>query len=261
MESFYVTLPSLGTGNTIGTYVQKLPEVTKLPGSWEVALAELIYPASWINVTEANRRGYLCYDESYYHENEVESIRPWSCNQNNPDFFDLPIGHYTRVRLGESLNYEIANFATADPERKNKKYFGMKHGVMKFRGTDQGVKLKIHPDLAEIMGFENSEFCARLVDATLMPFSLPHSLYVYTNIIEPQIVGPTKAQLLAVVPAGERTQLAVRYATTPLQYVALRYDQLESIEVNIRDSSGDIIPFASGHCVVKLHIRPMQDTP
>ena len=94
--------------------------------------------------------------------------------------------------MGDSLNYEIASFAVADPERKTKKYFGMKHGVMKFKGMGEGMKLKIHPDLAEIMGFENSEFCARLVDATLMPFSLPHSLYLYTNIIEPQIVGSQK---------------------------------------------------------------------
>jgi len=259
MESFYVTLPSFGAGNTIGTYTQKLPEVIKVPGSWEVALAELIYPASWINVTEANRRGYICYDEFYYDERDLDDIRLWSCNQNNPDFFDLPVGHYSRARIGESLNYEIANFATADPESKTKKYFSMKHGVMKFKGTDRGVKLKIHRDIAEIMGFENTEFCSRMVDATLMPVSLPHSLYLYTNIIEPQIVGSVKAQLLAVIPAGERDQQAKRYTSNTLQYVPLRYDQLETIEVNIRDSNGDVIPFASGHCVVKLHIRPKQE--
>lgn len=258
MDSFYVTLPSFGDGNTIGTYTQKLAEVIRLPGAWEVGLAEIIYPASWINVTEANRRLYLCYDEKYFYDREMEGIRDWSCGQDTRDDYDMPIGYYTKERMGDTLNFMIDAFLGKDDNNKTKKYFSLKHGVMKFKGTDQGVKMTVHRDIADIMGFEQNVFCQLMTQATVMPVAQPHSLYLYTNIIEPQLVGPTKAQLLAVIPAGERNQLSTRYATNPIQYFSLRYDQLETIEINIRDSKGDAIPFTSGHSVVKLHIRPKQ---
>ena len=258
MDSFYVTLPSFGDGNTIGTYTQKLSEVIRLPGSWEVGLAEIIYPASWINVTEANNKVYLCFDESYYYENELEDIRNWSCDKSNNNIEELPIGYYTKERMVDTLNFAIANFSVGDIEKKPKKFFSLKHGVIKFKGMNRGQKMRIHADLADIIGFKQTEFCSLALDATLMPSTEPHSLYVYTNIIEPQLVGTTKAQLLAVIPAGERNELSTRYATNPIQYVPLRYDQLEMIEINIRDSVGDPIPFTSGHSVVKLHIRLKQ---
>ena len=51
--SFYVTLPSNASmdiypNNKIGQYVTKLKRPLNLLGEWEVALVEIMYPATWI---------------------------------------------------------------------------------------------------------------------------------------------------------------------------------------------------------------------
>lgn len=273
MESFFVTIPSFGGGNTTGTFRQKLPEVIKVPGSWEVALAEFIYPASWINITEKNRRLYFCIERGKFTDKAWEMIteHELSCDQNNPHYYDLPLGYYTRERLGESLNRVINNynidFSCDDrkvdlyelpPSKTAKVFFAMKHGVMNFTAFERSLQMDVHADVADILGFKTREFSQQSMIAALTPNPRPFIIYLYTNIIEPQIVGSYKAQLLAVIPAAERNQLAIRYTNNPLQYFPLRYDQLESIEVHLRESNGDTIAFTSGHCVVKLHIRRKQ---
>lgn len=52
MSDFYLTLPSnvYGANNITSNYQTELPQTLDLPGQWEVALTEILYPYSWYNV-------------------------------------------------------------------------------------------------------------------------------------------------------------------------------------------------------------------
>lgn len=80
----------------------------------------------------------------------------------------------------------------------------------------------------------------------------PGMAYVYTDIVEHQHVGDTKASLLRVVPFSN----GLRVITFPnVHYLPLSKDYLNSIHVYIRDVEGKPYPFTGGAAVCKVHIR------
>ena len=66
---FYVTLPSDSSmnyypNNTVTHYVTKLSEMIHLDGEYEVGLAEIIYPHSWFNVNNEDKKYWIAMSES-----------------------------------------------------------------------------------------------------------------------------------------------------------------------------------------------------
>jgi len=91
--------------------------------------------------------------------------------------------------------------------------------------ADQLSKIKVSPDLAYMLGFENSQFSdfdAKKCKITLssvhpvdMSCSLNH-LYVYCNILSPQIVGNVLAPLLQIISVvGNYVDIVTRTYITP----------------------------------------------
>jgi hypothetical protein len=61
MSHFYITLPSDSSANyypdnTIAHFVTKLPERIRLEGEYEMGLAEIIYPHTWYNVDNEDKK-------------------------------------------------------------------------------------------------------------------------------------------------------------------------------------------------------------
>jgi hypothetical protein len=81
------------------------------------------------------------------------------------------------------------------------------------------------------------------------------SLYIYTDIVEYQIVGDENAPLLQVVSTtGTRDTVIDKIYDTP-QYVPLLRNNIERIDIDIRSDLGKNIQFTSGRVVIKLHFR------
>lgn len=85
------------------------------------------------------------------------------------------------------------------------------------------------------------------------------SLWVYTNIIRPHIVGHSETPLLRIVDVIKRDNISssmtrvVRFS--PVDYFALVTNDISSIQIGIYNSAGNIpVPFGSP-VVVKLHFR------
>lgn len=82
-----------------------------------------------------------------------------------------------------------------------------------------------------------------------------HALYLYSNIVEPQFVGNTYAQLLATVAIpstlkfGE--QCVERY-DTPF-YIPIAGNCFQTVEVSLRDDTSHLNPFKFGRTIVVLH--------
>jgi hypothetical protein len=80
-------------------------------------------------------------------------------------------------------------------------------------------------------------------------------LYVYTDVVEPRLVGDSTARLLRVIPVkgkqGDMTSLDMR----TVHYVDMSNGDFDNIEILICDDNGQVVPFVAGRVVVTLHLR------
>jgi len=83
---------------------------------------------------------------------------------------------------------------------------------------------------------------------------------VYTDIIEPRVVGDTLAPLLRLVPRGTYGEDSVETFKN-IEYIPLRTKYFSTIEIDIRDDTGRPIPFERGKVVVTLHFRQRRGLP
>ena len=92
------------------------------------------------------------------------------------------------------------------------------------------------------------------------PWQLGHvyyGLYVYSDIIEPIHVGDTLTQLLRFVeiPNGYKfgDQVVLSYPDT--QYIPVNKNEIDMIEIEIKNEYGELFPFEYGRSIITLHFR------
>ena len=82
-----------------------------------------------------------------------------------------------------------------------------------------------------------------------------YSLYVYCNIVEPQIIGNAMAPILrAVNIRGNFGDIIDEVYNNP-HYVPVLKKEFNIIEINISDDTGKLVNFQYGKVFVKLHFR------
>ena len=79
------------------------------------------------------------------------------------------------------------------------------------------------------------------------------TIYVYCDIVQPQIVGDTSAQLLKSISAEGKLGDIIAKTFTNIQYVPIRTKSFEPVEVLLRNDTGDPVPFERGKVVITLH--------
>jgi hypothetical protein len=88
--------------------------------------------------------------------------------------------------------------------------------------------------------------------------SIPSHMYVYCDLVEPQLVGDTAAPLLKIVNIDTKNY---KYGGNNIvhfndpHYAPVMKSAFESVEVDLRDSVGRRLPFRFGTSCVKLHLR------
>jgi hypothetical protein len=86
----------------------------------------------------------------------------------------------------------------------------------------------------------------------------PDILNIYTSITEPVFVGHTIAPLLKTIPIGSAGYKQKVYSKEfqNLNYMKVLRQSIQEIEVEIRDSTGELAPFDLGKVYLRLHFRP-----
>ena len=91
-----------------------------------------------------------------------------------------------------------------------------------------------------------------------------HLIFIYTNIIECQYVGDTKAPLLRVIDLKQRLKNGSvceleptdRIVFTNLDYRKLLTNTIQSISIELRTETGQLVPFSgTGKVILTLHIK------
>ena len=79
------------------------------------------------------------------------------------------------------------------------------------------------------------------------------TIYVYCNIVQPQIVGDTNAQLLKSIPVEGTFGDIITKTFTNIQYIPIQRRSFEEVEVLLRSDTGDPVPFERGKVVTTPH--------
>ena len=238
---FYLWLPSNSSmsvfpDNTLSEYRVKLPQCIRLADDWEVAVTEIQYPHTWNNVHDKHM-----WNKFYV----IKGL--------NVEAFAIPPGHYPSV---ESIVRKMNSMLQDSPHKNNvwftfeklsrKVTIHVKNGVV-VNFSEVGIMLGFLQDFV----YKKTTTAEREAD---LDHGF-HNLYIYCDIVESQFVGDSQVQLLRIVPVdGEDGQRVSKSFMSP-QYLPVSRKEFDTIEVNIKRDTGEIVPFETGRLLVTLHFR------
>ena len=230
--------------NTLSSFTNFLPEHLNLERQWEVAFLETSYPSMYHNITEGK---FKFYDEKLSKSTSTYNLEP---------------GLYTpitdtveaMIMLIQERNNHNETCITVKVSRKTQKVDIMlanDTSGLAFCSTDLGhvFGLNVGNEFGVLIkgkGNHEPQFDYDIVRV--------HSLKIYSDLVEYNIVGDTKAPLLRCFPFSSKLKGGVIMTTgqylnyqtfSNLQFRPLLKNSFHSIHIDLRDTSGEKIPFVS----------------
>jgi hypothetical protein len=165
-------------------------------------------------------------------------------------------GHYPNAG---SLLTELIRISEPVKDEVKWEYLTSKN---RFQVDLRNYAIRFQRSVAEVLGFQKILLNAGLVYEA--PYRLDllrgtYHMYVYTDLCENTQVGNVQVPLLRTVPMQDVSYGQVKsYTFTKPIYIPLAKRQFDTIEVQLRNDSGDLLPLDDGKTVLVLHIRPRQ---
>ena len=237
-SSFYLTLPSNASFNVFpdnkATHFKvKLAKPVHLQGSWEVALVEVHYPNTWQNVDAKS--------------NKFSFTTPYNTFEG-----ELPVGHYKEVDdILDALRDEMdMNDDLLLRYNKRTKSIQVK--------AHEGFSVKFEGGLAHVLGFRPD---VDLKNACTSDYEIDlskgvYSMYMYTNMVSPQLVGDAYVPLLKIIGINKQRygEVVSKEYNSP-HYLPVETKEFDTVEVYITDDTGTPFSFAWGKVIAKVHFR------
>ena len=249
MESFTIELVSnasaqLFPDNTLSSFTTFLPAQLNLYGQWDVAISEISYPSMYRNVTEAK---VMFFDKKLSKSSENYYLEP-GLYPSTTDIVEA-----MNILIQERHNHS-ENCIKVKVSRRTKKveiYLANEASALAFFSTHLGhiFGSNVGKEFGVMLrrkGPHKPEFAYDIVRI--------HSLMIHTDLIEYNIVGDPKAPLLrcflfiSKLKSGDiiTTGQQMNYQTfSNLQFRPLLKTFFHSIHFDLRDTSGEKIPFLS----------------
>ena len=282
MTEFYLTLPSnTHVGNKTSDFRVNLPDVVKLPGDWDVSLAQIQYPKSWNNITDDPDT------RQTFSKNEI-------CITIKDDDYsifklNLPVGHYdsindlmsTIINLTEDQAKQLTLDAIVQSKKdgkmtkKENKHISVLKMVSKaiFWDYDSIIKrvtvkfnkdfisvIRLSDHLKYILGFEKNDLYnwEDYKNIAKYPVDLRggiDGLYVYCDLVENQIIGNVREPLLRILPVQGSYGEIIDQDFVARHYIPVLKKEFSTVQISIKSDRDLYIPFAFGKVIVKLHFR------
>ena len=290
---FYLTLPSNASmkmypDNMLAHYV--LPQCIDLSGEWECGLAEIHYPHTWYNVTEEDVWFFLSEKNptgltpntklaSGYYKGPVtlmnrinRGLRRMTTDKARAKLSYSPITQKMTLHMLSDTMFTIPYHSALGPMLVFRKSVATSPSAVaaaaaiaadstrqyvhpRLGGTDIGVTpsatVLVPPTYSPDAPYP---FRKEAEDVVSMTCGF-NTIYVYTDVVESRIVGGSLAPLLRALPVSGSHGATVSDRFTNIHYVPLFYSHFKSIEMDIRDDTGQRVPFEYGRVTVTLHFR------
>ena len=82
-----------------------------------------------------------------------------------------------------------------------------------------------------------------------------HSIFIYSDVIDTQIVGDSRTRLLRVINVSSKYREVVSRVYDNPDYLPVSSREINSIKIMLRDDTGQKILFTNSKVIVKLHFR------
>ena len=244
-QGFYITLPSesskkLFPDNNPSEYTVRLPRWVHLKGEWEIGLHSIAYT-------------------------------PWNIIQH----LDEPISFMTGGKEGKggkmrkhysSVHEYVSDIRKSLGDKSNEiEFFYLLDGKVKIR-LSPGYTLQLRREQAIVLGFMTFEDPAETYDIENAQETGTYkanlyretNIHVYCDIVQPQVVGDKMAPLVAVVPCQKTTETyETLYAVENIHYIPVQTKSFQNIQVHLRSSTEEPIPFEHGRAAITLHLKPL----
>lgn len=243
-NSFYLTLLSNSSmsyfpNNTTSNFFTKLPKTIKLEGEWVVGLAEFNYPCTMFNVQDHENILYITKNGMTF-----KSSIP-AANYDNVTHFLQSFNENDLIKENVIFQYdEISKLAAVSILNRN-----------------EILAMTLAPKLGLQLGFEPQTNIVKYKSGKYpvnLNLGLPSQIFIYSDIIEPQIVGDIMTSLLRIVPLDPTKYTYGAFKMnifSPTHYLPVMRREFDIIEIDIRTSIGDRVPFQFGTACVKLHFK------
>ena len=286
MDNFEVYLVSNGSmqlypNNTLASFTNHLSEPLQLDGNWRVSLSSISIPTAVKNISNGDFIGFNGVSgEEWRISGDEDGLATVM------ELYSIKTGIYPSVNdlllaLEKSSGVKIMDEATIDPiDGKLLIMFKSLEGFT-FPNNEipniLGIVAKtdyinsgytgMHIGFKNQRNFENSETPKKFAVFGDYPVNITHGqnlVFVYLNIIEYQHVADTKAPLLRLFSRNVKlkngtiqsneTQTSVSFKD--LEYKKLLSNNIQSIKVEIRTESGELVPFLdTGRTTVTLKFQ------
>ena len=249
MESFTIKLVSNASAKlipdkTLSSSTSFLPEQLNLEGQWEVAISEISYPSMYQNVTEGN---ILFFDQKLLRSSELYYLEPGFY----PSITDLVGAMNTLIQEKHKHSGNCITIKVSRRAQKIEIYVANEVSGLAFFSTDLGHTFESNVGnefgvLLRRKGPHKPEVACDIVRI--------HSLMIYTDLIEYNILADTKAPLLRCSPfiwkvkAGDiitTGQYMNDQTFSNLQFRPLLKNSFHSIHIDLRDTRVEKLPFVS----------------
>lgn len=282
-------------GNTTSHFRVELPYPVDLEGQWTVGLAEIQYPVSFPTLQYSSiSLQTFSFDLPNEDVEHIEDVEHKFTEANIRALFahtsvsvSIPSGHYSTVQeLLDAIHFALRRFWQLEAKRLKEhpriqalsstkqanmyRLLKKAEDAVKFEYQAQRQKVKVTIDdtlitgidldstLQYALGFQVPTIATNYYDEAYYPPDVragKESIFVYCNLIAPQIVGDTQTQLLKVVPLRGKLGDLVDIDFPNIHYVELLTRKFSTVEIYIRGSDGQTIGFKYGKVIVKLHFR------
>ena len=266
MDSFTIKLVSNAPGeffpdNTLSSFTNFLPEQVNLEGQWEVAISEISYHSMYQNLTEGK---FKFFDKKISKSTSTYSIEP----DLYTSITDIVEAMNTLVQERNNHNETCITVKVSPRTQKVVIMLANDNFGLAFCSTDLGhiFDNNVGNEFGVLMigkGSPEPEFAYDIVRI--------YSLMIYSDIVEYNIVGDTEAPLLRCFPFISKlkggdiitTGQYMNYQTfSNLQFRPLLKNSFHSIHIDLRDPSGEKIPFVSvGIARLVLMLRKASNFP
>lgn len=256
MNEFFLTLISNSTSdihpsNNSSSFVVELPRKIVLGEEAVVGLAEIQFPYNFFNVTNDSNLFSFVHGDFSHTDNIPAGF------YNSVSELIEQILKKTREHFGEWIQLDrLTNRCRIIKTDK----FVAPHPKSKDRQESRRW-FCFYGRLATQLGFAPNE---NLFNYELSPyvgnigFGIPEQMMVYCDLIEPQMIGYESSQVIKVI---NTTESEAKFGTPcyrgfhKIHYIPVLRKQFDSVEINIRDITGENFPFRHGIVLVKLHFK------
>ena len=245
-EGFYITLPNekgtLFPENTPWEYTTRLPRWIQLDGEWMIGLHSVSYTRQYI-----------------------------------VEHFDTPISFTNTGSVGKGAKLKkypttireyVANINDSLKDSLTNKEIEFK---LELNGkvtvvVSSGYKVLLTRAQAIILGFlnvddeeETKEIKATKTGDHQANLHRKTSIFIYCDIVEPQIVGDKTIPLLGIAPSESSGKVYEKtYTGENIRYIPVQTRSFQNIKIHLRSSTYDPMPFEHGRASVTLHLRPLK---